>query len=432
MSDLGPSVRTTPPPGGWTGIVRTSDPIALETREALGLPTDRPIVMTGHHAEWWHPGLVAKYIAAARIAERAGGAWSWILVDHKETDPCALDVPVDHDGIPKRTTLHLGTPPDPGSSAMTLPSTACVVPDHLALFDEHRARVEALADAMNERADAPDLLTQWLHAMRVSLSGVVALPDPVRATGVLSSPGGRRLVVAMRYDPHACALPYNRGVARTPEARLNTLHVGVDHGAVELPLWHLRDDGTLGRVVAGDDRRFEHTLAPRALTLTALARWLLCDLFIHGDGGFVYDRVTEDWMRDWKGVELAPKTGVTADLRLDFGVEPPSLDALRGAESAAHDARHASWDEKAAYVRRIEALPRKSPERRRVFGELHAFLDERRHANAHEIDRLRDRASHLRRRHDARATITSRAWPFALFDERAQQRLAEAVREAIR
>jgi hypothetical protein len=403
--------------------VRTNDPLALESRAALGLPTDRPIVMTGHHAEWWHPGLVAKYIAAAHIADRSGAAWSRILVDHKETDPCALDVPLVIDGVPRTRTVHLADPPLPGTSAMTRPTARCETHEHRDL--------EGIVHAMNDHADAPDLLTQWTNAMRRTLEGVVGLPDPVRATEALATPGGCRLLDAMRDDPFACVSSLNRATGCTPEARLAAMHLGVDPGAIELPLWYLRNDDTLGRLFAGDEAHVARPVAPRALTLTAIARLHLCDLFIHGDGGYVYDRATEDWMRAWRGVELAPKCAVSADMRLNFDVEQPTESDVREAEHEARDRWHAPWEEKAALVRRIEALPRKSVERRAAFADLHAFLDDLRTKHADEMDAARARAGRLRRLYEARATIESRTWPLALFDDGAQQRLRQAVRREI-
>ena len=431
MNATGPTVRTTAPPGGWGAPKRTDDPLALASREALGLPTDRPIVMTGHHAEWWHPGLVAKYVAAHHIAQRAGAAWSWILVDHKETDPCALVVPVDDEGVPTTRTLHLAGPPAPGTSAMRRPSVTCRVPEHLRLWGHAERRVHDIAHLMNEHADAPDLLSQWLGAMRASLAEVVPLPGPVRASRLLDTPGGRRLTGAMLDAPGSCAGSYNAAAMRTPEAKLAPLHHGVDPGAVELPLWYLRDDDTLGRVFAGDTGHLERPLAPRALPLTAIARWLLCDLFIHGEGGYRYDRATEAWMRAWRNVDLAPMASVSADLYLPFGVGVPSGAEAHRAEQRARDLMHATRAEKAPFLQRMQHQQRGSAARRRTFTEMHGFLEDRRREHASELDNARMRADTLRRLRDARPTIESRSWATALHDPRAQHRLAQAVRAEI-
>jgi hypothetical protein len=63
-----------------------------------------------------------------------------------------------------------------------------------------------------------------------------------------------------------------------------------------------------------------HRLAPRALLMTAYLRSAVCDLFIHGKGGWLYDRITEEWWREWTGQELAPMAVVSADVRMDFEV----------------------------------------------------------------------------------------------------------------
>lgn len=101
---------------------------------------------------------------------------------------------------------------------------------------------------------------------------------------------------------------------------------------VELPLWAVRWNEPRRRVFVDladsepvfvfDDGEFidrnEFALLPRALLLTAVMRGYLCDLFIHGTGGLVYDRITEQWWGDWAGDVLAPMVGATADVYLDL------------------------------------------------------------------------------------------------------------------
>ena len=57
-------------------------------------------------------------------------------------------------------------------------------------------------------------------------------------------------------------------------------------------------------------------LRPRALTNTLFMRWFLCDLFVHGLGGAIYDQVTDQVGRAWIGVEPPGYALVTATLRL--------------------------------------------------------------------------------------------------------------------
>ncbi len=55
---------------------------------------------------------------------------------------------------------------------------------------------------------------------------------------------------------------------------------------------------------------------PRALTNTLFIRWFLCDMFVHGLGGAIYDNVTDQVGRAWIGVDPPGYALVTATLRL--------------------------------------------------------------------------------------------------------------------
>lgn len=57
---------------------------------------------------------------------------------------------------------------------------------------------------------------------------------------------------------------------------------------------------------------------PRALTNTLFMRWFVCDIFVHGLGGAIYDQVTDQVARDWIGGELPGYALMTATLRLDL------------------------------------------------------------------------------------------------------------------
>jgi hypothetical protein len=65
------------------------------------------------------------------------------------------------------------------------------------------------------------------------------------------------------------------------------------------------------------------TVAPRVLTLTMGLRLFACDLFIHGVGGAKYDRMTDEIIRRFWGVEPPAYACVSATLRLPL----PAFDA---------------------------------------------------------------------------------------------------------
>ncbi|MEE2972696.1 MAG: hypothetical protein VX672_06190, partial [Planctomycetota bacterium] len=68
-------VETTlqPEPVEWRFLLERPGPTALAderlaTRDLLGLPVDGRVIATGHQAEIWHPGILAKDLAAAAVA----------------------------------------------------------------------------------------------------------------------------------------------------------------------------------------------------------------------------------------------------------------------------------------------------------------------------------------------------------------------------
>ncbi len=435
-----PIVRDLAPDRGWGSFARNASHDAVATRASLGLPTDRPIVMTGHHAEWWHPGLIVKYIAAQHLARAHDAAWSWLLVDHKECDPFRLDVPVlDELGVLTRATVRMSDAPDAGVVSSSLASAHPEQrPVSGSMPETIRNGLEHVIRAMETHADAPTALDQWMLGMRDTLAPEIALPDPIYATRLLNAPAVRTLIERMRDEPFACALAYNRAAETVPEAGLAPLHVGVDPGAVELPLWWITDQSTLGRVFAGDlDAIAPDRLAPRALLLTGLARWLLCDLFIHGAGGSVYDRATEHWFARWLGVGLAPMGAITADVRLPLDVPEVTAKDVRAAAQFVHRARHQpallgdndAQRAKFERVRAIRDMPPGSSERRTEFIRMHTELDQVRAGHAEDLASLESQRRTLESRHRSRAVALARDWAFALHNHDARRALiAETLR----
>ncbi|MEC9372360.1 MAG: hypothetical protein VYC34_00885, partial [Planctomycetota bacterium] len=55
------AITIEPAPARWTAPRPADDAESTRFREQLGLPTGRPIVLTGHQAEFWHPGVLAKF-----------------------------------------------------------------------------------------------------------------------------------------------------------------------------------------------------------------------------------------------------------------------------------------------------------------------------------------------------------------------------------
>ena len=79
------SIRIEPDPATWGGLMErrgaTKHPKQDEFRRELGLPVDRPVVMSGHQAGFWHSGIAAKYFALDAARRAFGAAGAWIVVD---------------------------------------------------------------------------------------------------------------------------------------------------------------------------------------------------------------------------------------------------------------------------------------------------------------------------------------------------------------
>src|SRR5690606_41787826 len=78
-----------PAPARWRTIISQAPipPAHASDRAAVGLPTDRPVVLSGHQPTLWHAGILAKLLAACELAASTGAAVGWIVPDADEADP---------------------------------------------------------------------------------------------------------------------------------------------------------------------------------------------------------------------------------------------------------------------------------------------------------------------------------------------------------
>jgi hypothetical protein len=363
-------VTIDPPMHTWRP--RVPDAALIARRRAMGFTDpEKPIIATGHQAGFWHPGILAKCIAAVAFARQVGAQPLYVMVDHDANDALELMLPTSSGDRLTADTIHLGH---------MEPDVAVVAQYHIdwrhagqllhdaatKLAAPQRANLESLAKQLQNRfvngqTLADDIADHMRWCWQASAGEL-----PIRlATDMVDDD----LVHRMLHDARRCADIYNEAVTHHRDASVPTLQVERDR--VELPLWYvgnpwgavrdpftyefidwpvgpdgkqhyiprprqrvfadLADSKPLLVMESGDpvpwiDRRHrlrDHIghfigLAPRALTLTAMLRSTCCDLFIHGKGGGVYDRAMEMWWHNWTGEPLAPMAVVTADVRLDF------------------------------------------------------------------------------------------------------------------
>jgi hypothetical protein len=459
-------VTIRPDAARWPGLVRAAfaardRSMAEANRRALGLPTDRPVVMSGHQARVWHPGILAKWMAsvAAAGAVGEGAAAAWVVVDQDEGDPFEVVFPARLPGgrlarrsWPGRDPL-AGAPAALRPAATDLPAPGVEAPESVAL-DCVAAGLARVRGAMAARAGEPSAARQVARAA-ADLAGPVsprgAAPVLVYASDLCRAPLLADLVARMRRDADGCAGAYNRAVAESPGSGVSMLATDDARRGAELPLWRLRP--AAGALPARRERVYADTigstpleqLAPRALLMTAVLRLACCDLFIHGTGGggedgggggapAGYDAVMERWIAGWlgdgaggrgaeRGPRLAPAAVVTATLRLPFGIEPATAEQAARAAWLAHRARHdpallgdgEAARAKRALVERIAAARRRGEHPRDLFLHLHDLLRQSRERHAERLARLEAEAGAVRARLRDAAIINDRTWPFPLY-----------------
>lgn len=416
-----------------------------KTRRELGLDAERPLVATGHQSLLWHPGILAKYLVVDAFANARDLASANLVVDQHAGVFGDLDVPVRRAGdrLAVRTlalAAHREGVPMGRHAAFTPPRPPAALGAALPSVERGVTRI---FEAVYAHRDAPNAALQMADALADLMAPWVGPRPNVTATDLMETALARALLEAMRDDPVRCAEAYNRAVAAVPEAGIGPLLVRDDY--IEMPLWRLRDDGRRMHAYDSDveralDEADAPVLLPRALFMTALVRLGMADLFVHGTGGARYDRAMEVWIRDWLGVEVSPIAVATATLRLPLGPGPeerPDLDAARAvARRAWHDPESAAGaarpgPDKRAALAEIDALPRRSPERRAAFFALHDRLADVRRVYAAPVEAARAAAESARRAAEAGPIIDRRTWAFPLYDQTQIDALAAACAERV-
>lgn len=434
-----------PSASSWRGLMAAwpIDAEAARFREQLGLGTDRPIVMSGHQAGVWHPGIVAKWFACVAAGRALGAQPVWLVVDQDENDPAEIAYPVRTGaGLLERRVWRLGEPIEGVCNAMRAPIAPVAVPtpgDGSFAAAAVGVGLGRVFEAVGNRAQEETLARQFAFAAADLLAGLCDVPTLVFATAIGKTDAFSRTLASMRTEAAACVRAYNAATETHRDAGVRPMRIDEAGGSIELPAWDLTRS-TRRPVFAGDSGLHGEP-APRALLMTSLVRSFGCELFIHGSGGGTensgYDRVTDDWWSAWRGrPPRAPTVMATATRTLDLGDGAiPTPAQIERARSHAHRARHDPaivGDEEAAMAKRallakVAAIKQRGEDPGPVFREMQELLRAYRQRREEDLSRLEVEAERLRARADEAVIAHDRTWAFALYPDAALKSLRDEV-----
>ena len=421
-----------------------------QLRDSLHIPSGF-VAGAGHQPINLHCGILAKFIAASSAAQTHGptGQWVHFLSDQDVVDPFRMDLPVrERNGTIRRSSLRLALEqPQFASDAVPFarPAQSPRRPDIDTIASP--AASNAMDNVIAAMRDACDSTNAGIQMARVMMRCAKRWVNPpcaiVESRSLLACDAAQSILQKMFAAPEQCAAIFNAALKLDPRSARPLRENG---SRSEVPVWGVRADGYRERIDAVEARRRWESgipLLPRAFLASGLMR-LTCDLFFHGTGGVRYERVGDQWWRDFLDIDL-PEFGsatatvvpVASDLGLDF--DP-------------HSQQHASWREawwdptrldrqhdshpmiepaRAALLQRIADAPRKSTDRRAAYRALCDHIKALRQSRSAELSSLEIAEGESKSIRAQIALANDRTWPFVLMREASIDSMAKSIRESI-
>ncbi len=361
-----------------------AEALAFSRRMAVGV-AEPPVkaqllALTGHQPELFHPGVWVKHFLLDRLCAQTGAVGIDLVVDTDTFEGVTLNAPCLFPRVDRCSQTLV-----PGGPSATFVGTA--VPDSNvvdAFCAGGRAMIESLpapaiarhfdeyCSCLRSSALETKNLGEWLTFARrryESPAGTTYLELPVSKMATTGS--YLRFAAHLMLDAAAFARAHNAELAGYRE-RMKVRSsaqpfpdLGSRDGAIEAPFWLItgagrepvwveREDDEIN-VYAGFERvarvaadleslvaalRIGPLLAPRALTLTAYARVVLGDLFIHGVGGARYDAVTDGTIRRYFGLEPPPFVVASMTMYLPLGAHVVTEQEVSEARHRLHRLEH--------------------------------------------------------------------------------------------
>ncbi|WP_428389866.1 hypothetical protein [Mucisphaera sp.] len=419
---------------------------ALGTGRLLAADFEKPLVGTGHQAFFHHPGILAKDLFLDEVRSLGAGVLH-VVVDQDTQPVWSLDVP---EVAGERLSVRAVVGDERG---LSLPTGQRKPSSKEALAAFRGLGVGALDEAVADGLPGVHAAAQMTALLaRLRWSDHEALPV-LFVSDLAGLPGYRRLLGRLIAEAPEAMRAYNEACRAFPEAGVPALYA--DDMLVELPVWGVEAGRPRRRVFVdvadseplvvfedgGAVDRSVVRLLPRALLLTGYLRSSVVDLFVHGTGGAVYDRITERWWERWRGERLASQAVVTADAYLDFPVPVSVPEELPKAlwwvhhlkhnvDRFAKDADEGLVREKRGLIEKMEGLAGKA-DRAAAFARIHAINDLLCAQHAGLLEEADDRLVRVRRGLANRGVAGRRDWFFGLYPETTLAALRERVRAVL-
>lgn len=322
-------------------------------------PLQRPLIVTGHQPELFHPGVWAKNVAISKLAKELNGSSFNINVDSDVAKSITLKVPVTSaDGYDQTFNFSHAHSPLPYEEWES---------DDEAMFAQLPSLVEPVIKtwpwqpilpsfwqaAVDAHQKTKNLPQRWIIARRAWEHQHSITNHELTMSRWCDTSFFRWLLHVFISDAQWFAKVYNDELHRyRKEYRIRSVHhpvadLLVTNDLVELPFWAW-PNGSIQRgrlcirkhygtidlicILAGketlistlDSTLKSHDLPedwkfrPKALITSMMFRLFLSDLFVHGIGGAVYDELTDRiFQRYWK-IKLPRFAIITATLRLPW------------------------------------------------------------------------------------------------------------------
>jgi hypothetical protein len=326
---------------------------AISHRNAMqhGWPVpklNRPLIITGHQPELYHPGVWAKNIAIAQLARKLNGSSLNLNVDSDVAKTTTLQIPsestADH-----RLAVSQATPPLPYEEWQVDEASFSSVPEHFEALSANwpwKPTLSSFWKLANE-SKSPVLPERWLFARHQGESA-----KGIHNAELLMSQwcGTTFFQTLLRhFIDHASAFAqiYNEELVKyRQEHRIRSANHPVanlhdDEEMVELPFWAWPSGTTqrgrlcvrtkeLVSLIAGKVHPItQHSglstqdlvgwkIRPKALITSMMFRLFVADLFVHGIGGAVYDELTDLIFQRYWNITLPRFAVITATQRLPW------------------------------------------------------------------------------------------------------------------